>query len=159
MAAEYARARTPYPDVVFETLEQMGVIGPGRRVLEVGAGAGLATKPMLDRGSEVVALEPGRRLASILAEVAPRADVVVAGLEGAELADDDFDSAVAATAMHWVDLSVGLPALRERPVGCARIPARPLDAREPARPVRPARSECRRLEARSVAAPCSWSQS
>lgn len=119
MAAEYARARPPYPDVVFETLEQMGVIGPGRRVLEVGAGAGLATTPMLDRGSEVVALEPGRRLASILAEVAPRADVVVAGLEGAELADDDFDSAVAATAMHWVDLSVGLPKLHRalRPGG------------------------------------------
>ena len=59
MAAEYAAARPPYPDVVFDTLEQAGVIGPGRRVLEVGAGAGLATKPMLDRGSDVVALEPG----------------------------------------------------------------------------------------------------
>jgi SAM-dependent methyltransferase len=111
MAAEYARARPSYPDIVFETLEQAGVIGPGTRVLEVGAGAGLATRPMLDRGSEVVGLEPGRQLAAILAEVAPDADVVVAGLEDAELAEDDFDSAVAATAMHWVDLSVGLPKL------------------------------------------------
>ena len=109
MAAEYAAARPPYPDVVFDTLEQAGVIGLGRRVLEVGAGAGLATKPMLDRGSEVVALEPGGQLAAILAEVAPGADVVVAGLEDAELADADFDSVVAATALHWVELSVGLP--------------------------------------------------
>ena len=111
MAAEYARSRPPYPDVVFETLEQAGVIGPGRRVLEIGAGAGLATVPIIERGSEVVALEPGRRLAEILAEVAPRADVVVAGLEDATLPDDRFDSAVAATAMHWVDLPVGLPKL------------------------------------------------
>lgn len=111
MAAEYARSRPPYPDIVFETLEQAGVIGPDRRVLEIGAGAGLATVPIIERGSEVVGLEPGRRLAEILAEVAPRADVVVAGLEDAALPDDHFDSAVAATAMHWVDLSVGLPKL------------------------------------------------
>jgi SAM-dependent methyltransferase len=123
MAAEYARARPPYPDIVFETLEQAGVIGPGTRVLEVGAGAGLATRPMLDRGSEVVGLEPGRQLAAILAEVAPDADVVVAGLEDAELAEDDFDSAVAATAMHWVDLSVGLPKLHRalRPGGLLAV--------------------------------------
>lgn len=123
MAAEYARARPPYPDIVFETLEQAGVIGPGRRVLEVGAGAGLATRPMLDRGTEVVGLEPGRQLAAILAEVAPDADVVVAGLEDAELAEDDFDSAVAATAMHWVDLSVGLPKLHRalRPGGLLAV--------------------------------------
>jgi SAM-dependent methyltransferase len=123
MAAEYARARPPYPDVVFETLEQAGVIGPGRRVLEIGAGAGLATGPILDRGSEVVGLEPGRQLAAILAEVAPDADVVVSGLEDAELADDDFDSAVAATAMHWVDLSVGLPKLHRalRPGGLLAV--------------------------------------
>jgi SAM-dependent methyltransferase len=123
MAAEYARARPPYPDIVFETLEQAGVIGLGTRVLEVGAGAGLATRPMLDRGSEVVGLEPGRQLAAILAEVAPDADVVVAGLEDAELAEDDFDSAVAATAMHWVDLSVGLPKLHRalRPGGLLAV--------------------------------------
>jgi len=92
-------------------------------VLEVGAGAGLATRPMLDRGSEVVGLEPGRQLAAILAEVAPDADVVVAGLEDAELAEDDFDSAVAATAMHWVDLSVGLPKLHRalRPGGLLAV--------------------------------------
>lgn len=123
MAAEYARARPPYPDVVFETLEQAGVIGPGRRVLEIGAGAGLATGLMLDRGSDVVALEPGRRLAAILSEVAPAADVLVAGLEDAELADADFDSAVAATAMHWVDLSVALPKLHRalRPGGLLAV--------------------------------------
>lgn len=123
MAAEYVRSRPPYPDVVFETLEQAGVIGPGRRVLEIGAGAGLATVPIIERGSEVVALEPGRRLAEILAEVAPRADVVVAGLEDATLPDDRFDSAVAATAMHWVDLSVGLPKLHRalRPDGLLAV--------------------------------------
>jgi SAM-dependent methyltransferase len=119
MAAEYARARPPYPDVVFETLEQAGVIGSGRRVLEVGAGAGLATVPLLERGCDVVTLEPGEQLAAILATVAPTASVVVSGLEDAELAEAGFDSVVSATAMHWVDLSVGLPAMHRalRPGG------------------------------------------
>ncbi|MBK7822572.1 MAG: methyltransferase domain-containing protein [Tessaracoccus sp.] len=37
--------------------------------------------------------------------------VVQARLEDVQLADADFDSVVAATAMHWVDLSIGLPKL------------------------------------------------
>lgn len=47
MATEYATARPRYPDAVFETLEAEGVIGPGTRVLEIGAGAGLATRGAL----------------------------------------------------------------------------------------------------------------
>jgi hypothetical protein len=33
-------------------------LGPERRVLEIGAGAGLATKELTPRGGEVVALDP-----------------------------------------------------------------------------------------------------
>ncbi|MDT0188326.1 class I SAM-dependent methyltransferase [Microbacterium sp. ARD31] len=119
IATEYAVARPPYPDVVFDTLEQAGAIGPGRRVLDVGAGAGLATGPIVERGSEVVALEPGPGLAAILGEAVPAAEVVVSSLEEAHLAPADFDAVVSATAMHWVDLAVGLPKLHRtlRPGG------------------------------------------
>jgi SAM-dependent methyltransferase len=88
-------------------------------VLEVGAGAGLATRQLLNRGGEVVALEPGAHLASLIGDAAPGAVVLATRLEDAQLADGDFDSVVAATAMHWVDLSVGLPAIHRalRPHG------------------------------------------
>jgi hypothetical protein len=45
--------------------------------------------------------------------------VVVARLEDADLPNDAFDSAVAATSLHWVDLQVGLPILHHvlRPGG------------------------------------------
>ena len=109
MAAEYAEARPPYPDAVFETLEQEGVIGSGVRVLEIGAGAGLATHELVRRGSEVVAIEPGQQLATLISNAIPDVETLAARLEDARLPDHGFDSTVAATSMHWVDLSVGLP--------------------------------------------------
>lgn len=119
MARDYVRARPPYPPVVYETLRTAGVIGPGTRVLEIGAGAGLATREVVRSGSEVVALEPGPELAGILHQDVPGVSVVVGRLEDADLPENSFDSVIAATSMHWVDLSIGLPKIHAvlRPSG------------------------------------------
>jgi SAM-dependent methyltransferase len=119
MAAEYARARPPYPSGLYAVLLAEGVIGPGSRVLEVGAGSGLATQELVRAGSEVVAVEPGVELADVLAREVPGVSVLRTRLEDAELAPASFDSVVAATSMHWVDLEVGLPRLHAslRPEG------------------------------------------
>lgn len=111
MAAEYAGARPPYPPELYQTLERERVIGPGRRVLEIGAGSGQATAGLVAAGCEVVAIEPGRRLAARLSALLPEVEVQTVKLEDAQLAAGTFDSAVAATSMHWVDLEVGLPVL------------------------------------------------
>lgn len=111
MAADYASSRPPYPASLYEVLEAEGVIGPGKRVLEIGAGSGLATRELVHSGSGVLAIEPGRELASLLERDVPGASVLLARLEDAKLPDSSFDSALAATSMHWVDLSVGLPRL------------------------------------------------
>jgi SAM-dependent methyltransferase len=111
MAEDYASARPPYPGVIFDVLRSKGAIGPGRRVLEVGAGAGLATRELVASGSQVVAVEPGRDLSALLQEAVPDAQIVCSTIEDASLPPEAFDSVVAATSMHWVDLSVGLPKL------------------------------------------------
>jgi SAM-dependent methyltransferase len=111
MASEYAGARPPYPPGLYEVLRAEGVIGPATRVLEVGAGSGLATRELVRSGSEVVAIEPGRELASLLLRDVPQASVLLTHLEDAELPHAAFDSVAAATSMHWVNLSVGLPQL------------------------------------------------
>jgi SAM-dependent methyltransferase len=111
MAAEYADARPPYPDGVYDALSSAGVVGPGARVLEVGAGAGLATRELVSRGCAVVAIEPGAELGALLQEAVPGVEVIGARLEDAVLPDGAFDSVAAATALHWVDLDIGLPAL------------------------------------------------
>lgn len=111
MAAQYAGSRPPYPASLFESLRTEGVIGPLKRVVEVGAGSGLATQELVRSGSEVVAIEPGRVLAGVLADGVPGVQVIVTTLEDAVLPSASFDSAVAATSMHWVDLTFGLPVL------------------------------------------------
>ena len=111
MAEAYAGARPPYPPQVFEILREERVIGPGLRVLEVGAGSGLATRELCASGSEVLALEPGPGLVAVLRAAVPGVEVRQSTLEDARLAPASLDAAVAATAMHWVDLRVGLPVL------------------------------------------------
>ena len=111
MAEDYASARPPYPAVIFDVLRSEGAIGPGRRILEVGAGAGLATRELVASGSHVVAVEPGRDLSALLQEAVPGAQIMCSTIEDANLPPEAFDSVVAATSMHWVDLAVALPKL------------------------------------------------
>ncbi|HSN11109.1 MAG TPA: methyltransferase domain-containing protein, partial [Propionibacteriaceae bacterium] len=119
MADEYALARPPYPRELYARLARLGVVGEGTRVLEVGAGSGLATADLVALGADVTALEPGPRLATLLRERVPEAAVRVTTLEDADLGENAYDAAVAATALHWVDLDRGLPVLHRalRPGG------------------------------------------
>ncbi|WP_067805109.1 class I SAM-dependent methyltransferase [Nocardia beijingensis] len=105
----YDRARPPYPDALWSRLTDRGLLRHGVRVLELGAGTGLATEPMLRAGASVTAVEPGRSLAERLRLRCPEADVRVAGAEVVPLPTAAFDLAVAATAVHWFDLEVVLP--------------------------------------------------
>ena len=109
IADEYERP--PYPEWVFDRLVARCGLGPRTRVLEVGAGSGQATLPMLQRGARVTAVEPGASLAHRLMErtAGLDIDVVVGRLEDIDVTEASFDLAASATAFHWVDPSIGLP--------------------------------------------------
>ncbi|MEU8901597.1 class I SAM-dependent methyltransferase [Nocardia sp. NPDC048505] len=110
-AEVYDRARPPYPDALWQRLRELELLGPGVRVIEFGAGNGLATGPMLGAGAHVTAVEPGAALAERLRTRWPAAVVVRATAETAALPPAAFYLAVAATAVHWFDLEVLLPRL------------------------------------------------
>lgn len=111
LAGTYGSARPPYPAALWERARQTGLVAPGRRAVDLGAGTGEATGPLLAQGLEVVAVEPGAQLAAVLAARHPSAAVVVGRAEEAELGRARFDLAVAATSIHWMDLDVLLPRL------------------------------------------------
>jgi SAM-dependent methyltransferase len=109
-AAElYDRARPGYPPAVFDDLAALAGLGPGARVLEIGAGTGKATVPLAARGYQVVAVELGPAMAAVarrhLARF-PAARVDVAAFEAWPLPAEPFDAVVAATAFKWVDPAV-----------------------------------------------------
>jgi len=109
MAEGYAAARPPYPAELWRDVLATGLLGPGRRALDLGAGSGQATGELLRHGMDVVAVEPGQRLADIIEDRFPRAVVVRSKAEDIRPDKATFDLVVAATSMHWMDLDVLLP--------------------------------------------------
>ena len=103
-------ARPGYPDAVFDVLVERCGLGDGCRVLEIGPGSGQATMPILDRGAEVIAVEPGATLARVLTErTAGRpVEVVISPFETVDLPEARFDLVASATAFHWVETAPGL---------------------------------------------------
>lgn len=119
-ASTYQRGRPRYPAAVFDLLARRCGLRPGARVLDIGAGTGLATGPLLAAGAHVVAVEPGKNVAAILTttHACDRLEVMVADFETADLSGG-FDLAVAATALHWLDPVTSTKKIGElvRPVG------------------------------------------
>ena len=72
-AAIYDDARPPYPRELWDELTRAGYLVPGRRVLELGAGSGQATGPLLAAGLHVTAVEPGPQLAARIRAAHPAA--------------------------------------------------------------------------------------
>ncbi|MET8046586.1 MULTISPECIES: class I SAM-dependent methyltransferase [unclassified Streptosporangium] len=110
-ADTYHAVRPGYPPALFGRLTETCGLGPRRRVLEIGPGTGQATGELLDAGAEVVAVELGANLAERLRErfTGRPLTVIEADFEELSPADEEFDLAVAATSLHWLDLDVALP--------------------------------------------------
>ena len=110
--ANYHNARPPYPLATWDALAQRAGLRAGVDILEIGAGTGLATIPLLTHDpTRVVAIEPDARLAGFLARIAadPRLTVIDETFEDVELRPASFDLVISATAFHWLD---PVPALK-----------------------------------------------
>jgi SAM-dependent methyltransferase len=106
-AAElYDRVRPSYPTALVDDLVALSGIPPTARVLEIGIGTGQLTRPLAERGYEIVGVELGAGLAAVARrnlEPFPSVTVVNAAFEEWELPRQQFDLVVAASSFHWLD--------------------------------------------------------
>lgn len=123
-AAQYAANRPSYPPVLFSTIEEItGRPLAGARVADVGAGTGIATTLLRERGAEVIAVEPGDGMAAEFSHALPEVPIVRGDGNALPLAGLSCDLVTYAQAWHWTDTSRSVPeALRVlRPGGALAL--------------------------------------
>jgi ubiquinone/menaquinone biosynthesis C-methylase UbiE len=102
-AALYERARPGYAhEAVTFIAHQLG-IGPGTRVVDLGAGTGKLTRQLLSLGAEVIAVEPLHGMRSALSRAVPGVQILEGRAEYVPLPDAGIDAIVAGQAWHWFD--------------------------------------------------------
>ncbi|MFJ9712213.1 class I SAM-dependent methyltransferase [Streptomyces sp. NPDC101234] len=123
-AAQYAANRPSYPSALLDAVEEeAGRPLAGARVVDVGAGTGIATALLHARGADVVAMEPGEGMAAQFHTTLPDVPVVRGNGNALPLADGTADFITYAQAWHWTDTAHSVPeALRVlRPGGALAL--------------------------------------
>lgn len=97
-AAEvYERVRPGYPD---EAVAWFG-IEPGQTVVDLAAGTGKLTAPLLGTGARVVAVEPSDGMLAVLRRRLPAAEALTGTAEAIPLPGSSADLVLVAQAFHW----------------------------------------------------------
>jgi SAM-dependent methyltransferase len=97
----YERGRPEYPAAAVDWLVTQLGLDERARVLDVGAGTGKLTRPLLERGLRVIAVEPVAGMRAVLERTAPAADVRAGQAEALPLRAAEVDGIVAGQAFHW----------------------------------------------------------
>lgn len=107
-AQAYSRGRPDYPAETGGWLTDGVGIGPGTRVIDLGAGTGKFTTRLVDSGATVLAVEPVRPMLAELVRTAPGAIPVIGSATDIPLADASVDVVVCAQAFHWFATTAAL---------------------------------------------------
>ena len=108
-AGEYRRGRPGYPPAAIEYLAERLGLGPGRIVVDLAAGTGALTRPLLELGCDVIAVEP---LAEMRAELPAEARALDGTAERIPLPGAAADAVTVAQAFHWFDGDAALAEIR-----------------------------------------------
>ena len=103
----YNEIRPAYNEEVYHAISAFLKPGPTYKILEIGAGNGIATERINEIWKpELTLLEPGKNLSRLLNEKfgsEPNIKIINDYFESAELENDYFDAVVSATSFHWLN--------------------------------------------------------
>ena len=117
-AAAYAASRPSYPSASIDALFA-GLGDPETlAVADLGAGTGISSRPIAERGARVYAIEPNAAMRAA-ATAAPRIEWIDGTAERTTLAAASIDIVAAFQAWHWVEREAALREARRiaRPGG------------------------------------------
>ena len=98
-AAAYERGRPSYPPEAIDWLLPRGA----RNVLDLGAGTGKLTTRLVERGLEVVAVDPIPDMLEVLRASLPETRALLGTAEEIPLEDNSVDAVLVAQAWHgWI---------------------------------------------------------
>jgi SAM-dependent methyltransferase len=98
-AAAYERGRPSYPPEAVDWL----LPDSARDVLDLGAGTGKLTSRLIERGLNVVAVDPIAELLDVLRTTLPDTPALLGTAEQIPLPDNSIDAVLVAQAWHWFD--------------------------------------------------------
>lgn len=104
-AAAYERGRPTYPPEAIDWLLPSGA----REVLDLGAGTGKLTTRLVERGLDVVAVDPVPEMLEVLSASLPQTRALLGTAEEIPLQDNSVDAVLVAQAWHWVDPARAIP--------------------------------------------------
>lgn len=121
-ADAYAHSRPTYPHTILDRLIAHAGVQPGDAVVDLGAGTGIATRPLAERGFSVTAVEPNAAMRQ-QAEPLENVNWVNGTFEDLPLPDGSQRWALSAQAFHWADVERALPEVRRvlQPGGCLTV--------------------------------------
>ena len=119
VAEAYHRGR---PDFPLDAARWLAGASPAT-VLELGAGTGKLTAPLLELGHDVHATEPDGDMLAVLRRTLPDVPTSQSAAEEIPLADRSVDVVVAAQSFHWFDHERALPEIARvlRPGGYVAV--------------------------------------
>jgi SAM-dependent methyltransferase len=102
-AAAYERGRPSYPPEAIDWLLAPTPAWTARDVLDLGAGTGKLTTRLVERGLNVIAVDPIAEMLELLRTALPETPALLGTAEHIPLPDNAVDAVLVAQAWHWFD--------------------------------------------------------
>src|SRR4051812_24312774 len=108
----YVRGRPDFPPAAIDWLLGDLALGPGKTVIDLGAGTGKFTRLLIETGAVVIAVEPSATMLERLARDLPGVAALRGTAQAIPLTEASIDAVVCAQAFHWFASAAALAEIR-----------------------------------------------